>query len=48
MRGREGVDSRLGCGACLPEVNDDGLCPDCEDEAELENFSDLDDEGDAA
>jgi hypothetical protein len=46
MRGREIPDRCLGCGAGLPEsaLSAEGLCEECAGEAELENFSDLDDE----
>jgi hypothetical protein len=41
----------VGCGLRIREnaLDEEGLCPECADEDEPENFSDLDDdEGDAA
>jgi predicted DNA-binding transcriptional regulator AlpA len=46
MRGREGFTTCPGCGARFREsaLDETGLCPECSDESELENLSDLDDE----
>jgi hypothetical protein len=49
-RGIDGTDRCVGCGMRVPAVglDDEALCPECAAEDELENLSDLDDEGDAA